>query len=96
MAPSGRQEVRHGDPIHHRAVILEQLPHSVVFLGLQVNAEMRAELATMKHDALTIRLPDVVVAGERCVDILVLAQKARERLSIAGGFCNAETHMLAR
>ena len=58
---SRRQEIRHRDPVHHGAVVLQQLPHPAIVFRLQVHAEVGAELAPVQHDAVPNRRPHGVV-----------------------------------
>ena len=46
--------MRHGDPVQHGAVALQQLVHASVFLGPEIDAEMGAELAAVHDDMLPI------------------------------------------
>src|SRR5262249_47944673 len=90
------QEVRHRDPVHHGARVLQQLSHRTVFIGPQIHAELTAELASVEHDPLAQRLAVPVVGGESIVDLVVTLQRLDQRQRVAACLGHAEAHVRPR
>ena len=68
------EKIRHGDPVEHGAVALQQIVHAPVFFSLEVDAHMRAELAAVHHDGVADRLALGVVGFQRGVDVVVMTE----------------------
>src|SRR5438094_393938 len=52
-------------------MILQQLPHRALFVGLQIHAEMGAELASVQHDGFADRLTRATISREAGVASVV-------------------------
>src|SRR5438477_185313 len=78
------------------AMIRQQPGHPAILLGLQVDAQKRAELAAVPHDALSHGLALGIVAGKRGVDVVAVLQGLGQRLRVAARLGHAEAHVRPR
>ena len=70
--------MRHGNPVEHGAVALQQIVHAAVFLGLEVDAKMRAELAAVHDDVVADRLALRVVGFQCLIDIVMPVREGHD------------------
>ena len=91
-----RQEIWHGDPVQDALGSLQQFRHPAIFIRLDINAELRAELAAMHDNALAERLAPGVVDGKGLVDVIMVRERTGQRLRLRTRLGDAKPNVRTR
>src|SRR5215471_1749399 len=62
-------------------------------MRLDTDAELHAELATMRNDAFAERLADCIIGGKRPVEVVVTGKCFRQRLCFRTSLGDAKPHV---
>lgn len=92
----GGKKIWNRDPVHLTAMMCPELAHRTILRGFQTDAEKRAEVAAMQHDASPSVSALGIVARERCVDIVAVAPGFAQTQCIAAGPGHPESYVRSR